>query len=48
MTIAHIFNSVVVLVVGVRFVDGIVGEMDEEIWQIFCLWKFIGFSGKTN
>lgn len=31
MTIAHIFNSVVVLVVGVGFVDGIVSEMDEEI-----------------
>ena len=31
MAVAHIFNSVVIFVVGVGFVDGIVGEVDEEI-----------------
>lgn len=31
MTVGHVIDCIIVLIVGVRLVDGVVGEVDEEI-----------------
>ena len=48
MPIIHIFNCIVILIVWVRFVDGIVCEVDIEVAEITCLRKFVLLGGETD
>ena len=48
MAVAHIFDCIIVLVIGVGLVNGVIGEVDEEVVDVFAVGQFVAFGGETD
>ena len=48
MAVAHVFDGVVILVVGIGLVDGVVREMHEEVVEVLAVWQLVVLSCETD
>jgi hypothetical protein len=48
VAVRHVVHGIVILIIGVGLINGVVGEMHEEIAHIALVRKFIRLSGKSH